>query len=96
METCKRESAKENGFERAAGVVNVVVIDLGGMARFLGGQSGRAWAMSGDVLVDGTDERAPGRARDGASGLLRIEGRKFQVQRASRGGFGASRLLGGA
>lgn len=37
METCKRESAKENGFERAAGVVNVVVIDLGGMGSFFGG-----------------------------------------------------------
>lgn len=51
-------------------LVNVVVIDLGGMARFLGGQSGRAWAVSGDVLVDGMDEksawagRAAGRARE--------------------------------
>jgi hypothetical protein len=67
METCKRESAKENGFERAAGVVNVVVIDLGGMARFLGGAKRQGLAVSSDVLVDGMDERAPGRARDGAA-----------------------------
>jgi hypothetical protein len=48
-------------------VVNVVVIDLGGMARFLGGAKRQGLAVSSDVLVDGMDERAPGRARDGAA-----------------------------